>query len=199
MTKTTATAKPAAAPEPFRVPSLGEVSPEYAALLQRQGDLQNALNALERERADLQRAIASDRSPAVRPGVAALLGDDPANSRAAKTARLAEVRRAITDHEVALTTIRGRLATARGPASVAVCDAVKSEYSRRVAAVVAALTAADAARASYEGMRAQLEAEDVAWTRLGPLALGFMGEHLKGRSARVDAVIRDAREAGYVA
>lgn len=186
-------------PADFRVPSLADASPEYGELQRRLATLDTAHAALTREARTLQKDIAASPTPRVRPGVAALIGDDPVDGGAAKVAKLADLQRSIADHDAALAEVRRRLIVARGPASTAARAAVKPEYQRRVRAVCEALVAAEEARAAYEDMRSQFEAEDIEWTGLGVLALGFLGDRDGGKSFHIQRVLREAREAGNYA
>jgi hypothetical protein len=91
------------------------------------------------------------------------------------------------------------LSIAKGAASKKVRDIVRPEYGRRVAAVCEALKAVEASRLAYEELKSQLESADVAWTGLGPMSLGFLGDFIAGRSWQIERVIRESKEAGYYA
>jgi hypothetical protein len=106
-----------------------------------------------------------------------------------------DIRGKLADVEAALEIVRRRLTDANGPASTAVCQSVKPEYSKRVAAVAKALEAVEAARADYDDLRNQFEIEGVRWTSLIPLSLGFRGDP---RDSHIQRLLREAREAGYV-
>jgi hypothetical protein len=77
---------------------------------------------------------------------------------------------------------------AKGPASALVIATARDEYKRRVAAVTKAAAALHEARMDYLDLRWQFEAEDVSWTALGPLSIGFLGDHTDGQLVRL---IRD--------
>jgi hypothetical protein len=179
----------------FCIPSLAEASPEYAALLQKQADLYALQSKLNGERRDIQKQIdaAGDSGPRVSARVAELLGDE-ADSAPMLQKQAGEIRNQLADVEAALEIVRRRLSEAKGPASTAVCQIVKPEYGRRVAAVAKALEAVEAARADYDDLRNQFEAEDVSWTALGPLSLGFLGDP---RDSHIQRFLREAKEAGY--
>jgi len=185
-------------PKIFVVPSLAEADNDYADRARRFAELHDGLHALLAERRALEKAAAAAPAPRMKSAVAALLGDTAVDEHQERVRRLAEVRRAIVDHETAINLQRGRLADARGPASAKVRAAVKAEYGQRVAAIVEALKAVDEARRSYSELVKNLEVEDVEWTALGPLGLGFLGEVESGMSFHVGRVAREAREAGYV-
>lgn len=187
--------KPASvsAAEPFRVPSLAEASPDYAALIDKRQELLTQQSALTAERNELIRKIEEAPAPAMRPGVAALLGETSDSTTALRT-RLSEVQRTLSDIDAALEVIRQRLAVARTGASKTICTAARPEYGRRVAALCEALWAVSAARAAYDDLRDEFERLDVSWGSLGPVSLGFLGD---ARDGHVHRFIREAKEAGY--
>ncbi|MFC3207199.1 hypothetical protein [Aquamicrobium soli] len=187
--------KSAPATAPFRVPSLAEVDTEYAALLEKQASLTAKQGELERERRLVEKAIAADTSPEVRPQIAELLGDEP-GSKALNRRRLSEIRGELSDIDQALGVLRQRLQDARGRASTAVVAASRMEYARRVKAMVVAMQALDAAHKDYDDLRFQFEAEDIAWTSLRPMTPAFLGGSNEP-DRRIARFIREAREAGY--
>jgi hypothetical protein len=180
----------------FVVPSLADASPDYAALVQKQAELQARQSALRDQRREVEREIAAQPPASIRVSarVAELLGDE-ADSGPNLQRRLAEVRGAERDVEDAIEIVRRRLADARGAASVAVCTAVRPEYARRVSAMVSAVSALQEARADYDALVDELVVNDVAWTSLVPMHPTFCGDRHDGHLARY---LRDAKEAGYV-
>jgi hypothetical protein len=179
----------------YTVPSLADASPIYASLLAKRAELEQRQRDNAAERRTLEKQIATSHAPAVRPEIAALLGDDPIDDVSAWRKRFRELRGEDADIEAALGVLRGRIAEEASRASRAVCATVKPEYARRVAAVCRAVETLAAARAGYEDLRGQFEAEDVAWTSLVPMSLGFLGDPRDGHLPRL---LRDAKEAGYV-
>ncbi|MGY3082388.1 chromosome segregation ATPase [Bradyrhizobium sp. LM6.10] len=188
--------KMAAAAEQYRIPSLAEASPEFAALLQKQSDLYALQSKLNGERRDIQKQLdeAGSAGPMVPVRVAELLGDE-ADSAPMLRKQAADIRARLADVETALEIVRRRLSDAKGPASHAVCQIVKPEYGKRVAAIAKVLEALAAARADYDDLRNQFEAEDIAWGSLVPLSLGFLGDP-RG-DGQIPRFMREAREAGY--
>lgn len=177
----------------FRVPSLAEASPEYAALLTKQQELRDQQARLNAERRDLEQKITEAPAPTMRPGVAALLGET-SDSTTGLRARLGEVQRTLSDIDAALEVVRQRLAVARTSASKTICQAARPEYGRRVAAICDALKVVAVARAAYDDLRNEFDSQDVSWGSLGPLDLRFLGD---ARDGQVDRFIREARSAGY--
>lgn len=182
-------------PPAFAVPTMAETDAEYVSRLERLTSLTSSLAGLNAERRRVDRELAASPVPAVRPSVAALLGDEEVDARVALRIRLVEINRSITDHETAIELQKRRVEEARGRASLAVCDAVKPEYSRRVIALVAALETAHAARVDLRRLVDELEADGVAWTRLGVFEPTFLGDQQGGH---VQRLAREAKDAGYV-
>ncbi|MCP3406210.1 hypothetical protein [Bradyrhizobium sp. CCGB01] len=175
----------------YRIPSLAEASPEFAALVQKRADLHTLQSKLNGELRDVQKQIdaAGDKGPRVSARIAELLGDE-ADSAPMLRKQAADIRAQLADVEAALEIVFRRLDDAKGPASTAVCQIVKPEYGKRVAAVAKALEALAEARAGYDDLRNQFEAEDVAWTSLIPLALGFLGDPRDGQIPRFMKEVR---------
>lgn len=175
------------------VPPL-DSDPAYAALIAKKAELTAKLQENRREHRELSQQLREAPQPAFRPGVAELLGE-AAGTAPNLRPRLAELAREEGDITTALSVVGDRLREARGQASVAICEAMRPEYGRRVAAVVAALQEVQAKRAELETLIDQLECEDIAWTRLTPFRFNFLGD---ARNGHVAQSIKEAREAGYV-
>lgn len=182
--------KPKANPAaPFVVPTMVDTDTDFRARVERLAALNDSLQQLNRDKRRLEAELAEMPAPRMNASVAALLGDPSVDARTAKVKELADVKRAIVDHETAIELQRRRVEQARGAASLAVCEAVKGEYGKRVAALVAALETAREAASRIAEITEQLEGDGVSWTRLGVFVpkLGF-----------VEGLAREAREAGYV-
>ena len=185
-----ATTKTATAEPDFRVPTLGEADPVFAdierclrAAVEARGKAEGEIRAIE---ADLRKTPARRPMPA---GVAARVGDVvDADDR---LARVKALKTTAAECEAAEGILRARLSEQRGPASRAVCDAVRGEYAWRVSELCKALEAACAAHAKVNHLINELEANDVAWQGLGIFRAPWLGE-------RTANLIREAREAGYV-
>ncbi|MBM2715475.1 hypothetical protein JQK88_30575 [Mesorhizobium caraganae] len=186
---------PLESPAPFVMPSLEDSSPAYAALIAKRLALNVARDKLQAERRKLEKEIALDTSTALRPAIANLLGDDE-DSKSHNFKRVAEIHREVANIDSALEVLRERILTERGKASRIVYDAVRPEYGRRVSAVAKALEAVQAARRDYDDLRNMFEAEDIAWSALGPLTLGWLGDP---RDGHIPRFLNDVREAGYYA
>lgn len=183
-------------PEEFRVPSLSEVDATYKDLERRRQILSEKKTALAREQASLEAEIGSRAPLPYSTSVAALLGEDAdAETENRPRARLKELKAEIRDIEIAVEVIDRRVAEQRPKANAAVLAACRPEYGRRVRALVDALQAVSTARAAYDQMRNEFEANDIQWTALVPLGLGFLGD---ARDGHVQRIVREAREAGYV-
>lgn len=180
--------------EPFRVPALTEVDAEYGALTEKQTELLQRQATVTAERRSIERQISAAPAPTFRPAVAELLGESSDSSSSLRT-QAKGLLALEKDIASALEVIRQRLTTARGKASQLVCDVVRPEYGRRVAAICGALQALAEARAEYDNLRDEFDRNDVAWGSLGPVSLNFLGD---ARDGHIDRFIREAREAGYV-
>lgn len=187
--------KKTAAAEPYRVPSLAESDPDYAALIAKKAELLDKHAELTRERRTLEKAIAADTSREVRPSIAELLGDEP-GTKALNRKRVADIIALLSDIDAAIRTVEQRLRDAKTKASVAVCAAARPEYTRRVRAMVAAAKLLDAAHREYDELRHQFDAEDVSWGSLVPMTPGFLGASNEA-DRRLARFIREAEVAGY--
>jgi len=184
--------KKSPAPEPFRVPSLEEVSPDYAALTARHRDLDGLRARLEAEAADLRRQIAEDPAPQVPARVAELLGDEP-DSRITRRQRLAEIRQELGAIETALAVLRQRVAEAKTEAGRAARAAVAPEFQRRLDAMCAAMRTLDAAHRAFDDLWREIEDAEI-----GPASLGPRPFFLGGAREDTRRIASFLKEAGYV-
>ncbi|PBB84571.1 hypothetical protein [Mesorhizobium sp. WSM3876] len=174
--------KPAEAAEPYHVPSLAECDDVYAGLLSKRGELNERLRALGAEERELEKAIAADPTPEVRPSVAALLGDGP-TAKAANRKKLAELRTDKSDHEVALRAIEQRLRDAKTPAVRKAIALIKPEWDQRQRALCEALAVVDKAHRSLNDLAEDIDAEDIGSSHFGNRA-HFLGDARDGHIAR---------------
>lgn len=188
------TMKKTAAAESFRVPTLAEASPEFAALLQRQNELNERLSSLNKEGRDLDKRIAEQPKSPHSAGVSRLLGD-PEDAVPHLRKRRREVSGEITDVETALGVIAKRLAAARNVASKTACDAIRGEYQRRLAVVCEAAKALESAREDHDALLDDIEREDVNHAYLRPVRAHFLGDRREGR---VFYFLKEVKEAGHV-
>jgi hypothetical protein len=179
----------------FRVPTLAEADTEYAAMSEKLVELNDAYGKTKRNILALEADIKARPSPAMKPGVAALLGESVDASLLGRASNLADLRKHLADVEAAQAIVKRSLADRRSLASVAACRMVKAEYGTRVAAIVSALEAVDVARQHAEEILSELERNDVALSYLPPLRPSFLGDMKDGRLAQY---VKDAKEAGYV-
>ncbi|MDF2810516.1 MAG: hypothetical protein K0S56_1547 [Microvirga sp.] len=180
-------------PSAYQVPPLTSV-PAYAALAAKRTELQELQTASRRELRKLERELTETPMPALRAGVAALLGEATVEPTGVHE-RIAELRRTERDAAAALSVIEQRLREARSSASRVVCGEVRPEYARRVAALCRALEVLAAERRAYDELRDQLEAEDIAWSTLTPMSLGWLGNPVDG--GHIAVFLKNAQEAGY--
>lgn len=178
---------------PFVVPSLVDADPAFAELVAKQHELLEQQAKLTAERIALVASITADKSDEVDPRVAALLGE-PLSGKAASRQRVGEINVNLKAIANAMEIIRDRLGKSRSKASLAVCAAVKPEYARRVKAMADAFEQIQVARAHYDELRSDLEANDVSWGSLIPMTPAFLGDYRDGHVARW---LGEAKQAGY--
>ncbi|RWN99372.1 hypothetical protein [Mesorhizobium sp.] len=179
----------------YRVPSQAESLPELGIIVEKETGISDAVRGDRAELKLLERELAVDDTPEVHPDVAALLGDAP-STKAMKRKAIAETRHRLAVGETALAEIQKRRMALGTKANKAVCDAVRPEVAKRVAAVVTALKAADVAHGELNELILAVEAEGVSWSSLGPIRPFFMGDH-RDAQRKVATYIKDVTEAGY--
>lgn len=188
--------EPASAPTaPFRAQSLAEAHADYGRVVDRVTALSSRLTDLRRERRALEAEIAADTSPRVSPAVAALLGEEPTPASKART-RLAECLKEASDVETALAIAERRKRDFGSQAGKAVCDAARPEMAKRMAALLSALEAADAANQAVSEVIFAVEAEGASADYLGPVRAYFLGGPIDP-ARQIARFVRDARGAGY--
>ncbi|MDR6635103.1 hypothetical protein J2X72_003915 [Phyllobacterium sp. 1468] len=116
------------------------------------------------------------------------------SGKAASLQRVGEIDTHLKTITNALEIIRIRLADARSKASLAVCAKVKPEYARRVKAMADALEQVQVARAQYDELRSDLDANDVSWGSLVPMTPAFLGDY---RDGHIPRWLGEAKRAGY--
>lgn len=181
--------------EPFRVPSLANADPAYAALATKQAELHAEQAALRTERRELERTIAAEPRKEYSSRVAELLGEQVDDVTMPRK-RLAEVLGRERDVAAALEIVRQRLQVARSTASQAVCALARPEYARRVAAMVEAMLALDVAHKAYVDLVDDFVTEDISWTALVPMTPTFLGNP-RDTERQIARFVRDAKAAGY--
>lgn len=182
--------------EPYRIPALGEASPEYAGLVSKQTELHNRYTELRAERSKLSGEIEAEKAAGgqrVAPDVARLLGD-PEDSITGLSQRLRAVATEMANIEAAQEILRRRVEEARGRASAMVCANVRSEYDRRLGVLCTLLTEVEAARQSHDELLDGLDREDVAKSYLQPVIPHFLGDR---RDGKISYYLREVNEAGH--
>lgn len=182
--------------EEFRIPSLVEASPDYAALIEKQIELNRKYSELNAESSKLRLEIETKRAegPGISSAVAHLLGDNPVDGIAALFKRFREVAAEMENIESALEILRRRLSEARDLASKVVCHTIRQEYVQRVGTLCDAARALEAARLAHDELLDGLDVEDVRKDYLPPVAPYFLGDRHEGR---VFQFLKEVKEAGY--
>jgi hypothetical protein len=180
----------------YRIPSLAEASPEFAALLQKHTELHSRYTELRAERTKLNGEIEAEKAAGgqrVAPEVARLLGV-PEDSVTGLSQRLRAVAIEMANIESAQEILRRRMEEARGRASAMVCATVRPEYDRRLGVLCKLLTEVEAARQSHDELLDDLEREDVAKSYLRPAIPFFLGDRHDGK---ISYFLREVAENGH--
>jgi hypothetical protein len=196
---------------PFRVPSLTEVSTDYAALISRKNDLDARRAAAERELHDLAKgkipaALVEETTAARRARAAELLGDlaDAGSinirpSHADVVARSEALRAEIGAIDAALAVIAAKLSSAKSVAERAVCDATRDAYRGAYGELAKALAAAQRAHREAIRLRDDMDVEGIHHAAYLPVpnAVGLLGSPFE-RNVKLDYWLREAVGAGLL-
>lgn len=180
---------------PFRVPTLAEADVDYASLEAKLAELAAEASRTNAEIDALAADIAARPAPRIQAGVAALLGETVDQTLSSRPAKLGELRKHAADVEAAVEIVRRRLRDRQGPASVAACAIVRSEYGKRIVALVDALDAVQAARLHADALLDDLESEAIQIGYLPAIRANFLGDKQDGHIHRLKV---EAEVAGYV-
>ncbi|OCJ03748.1 hypothetical protein A6U87_17590 [Rhizobium sp. AC44/96] len=178
----------------FEVPSLADADSEYGALSERYTTLSNELAQISRDADDLEADIRARRAPAMRPGVAELIGETVDLSLLERPKRLRELRQRAADLEQAVEIIRRRRDDRLGAASLAACKIAKGEYAKRIGKFVAALEAAKFAYDEAESVLDALEREGVQIGYMPTARTSFFA----GNDNGVTRFVSEAKGNGHV-
>ncbi|WP_394889546.1 hypothetical protein ACG873_30250 [Mesorhizobium sp. AaZ16] len=183
------------------VPSLAEVSDDYARLIAKKQELQSTHTDLQVERRAIEKRMQAQVGT-VQPNaeVARLLGDETAGIPYGEDRkRLQQILTMVRDIEQALVTLEGRIAIERGKASKLVCQKVERTYADHVGAICTALITANQKHRDLVQMVDALEREDVAWTGffypMQPVLLGGATDS----QSRLAFYLREACQNGFLA
>lgn len=182
--------------ETFRIPSLIESDGNYAGLIAKRDELNDRYRKLSAERSKLSGDIEAEKAAGgqrLSPGVAALLGDAP-DRLTLMSQRMHEVATEMENIEAAQEVIRRRMDEARNGASKVVCDTVRNEYRRRLAAVCEIAKALEAAREEHDVLLDEIEREDVNLAYLRPVRAHFLGDR---RGGKIGYFLKECAEAGH--
>lgn len=200
------------AAEPFRVPSLADVSTEYAALIARKHDLDSRCAAVDTELRDIAKgkipaALVEQTTAARRARAVELLGDlAPADgsislrpSRADVEARAEELRAEAGAIDAALAVVTSKLGPAKVAAELAVCEATRDAYRGAYTNLARALAVAQRAHREAIRIRDDLDVEGVHHAAYLPVpnAVGLLGNPFEAR-VKLDHWLREAVAAGLL-
>ncbi|RWK19813.1 MAG: hypothetical protein EOR43_23095 [Mesorhizobium sp.] len=170
------------------LPALGEDEDRRAAIFADRA-------AYVAERRALMVEIEADKSIDIAPEVAELIGEAP-STKAKKRERVAELRRMETVAGQAIELIEKRIAAARPLAERAICAAARPEAEKRVAALVEALQAVDAAHMELNDLILAIEAQGVSAGGLGQIKPFFLGDR-QDPQRKIAEYTKELRGAGY--
>lgn len=184
----------------FNIPTLGDASSEYSALMKKRDNLDARRQELESERAQLMDEIARTTVPLSRrerdQRVAVLLGDETVAEFSRPHARLAEIGQEIADIKAALDVLADQIGQARYRASEKIREGVRPAYAQRVAANCEALLRLRETSADYLELTHELQEKDISWLQLEPLPVSFAGNP-HDRHSKTAIYLREAAKAGY--
>ncbi|MGY0574052.1 hypothetical protein ACTGJ9_025730 [Bradyrhizobium sp. RDM12] len=181
----------------FRVMSLAETSPEFAALIAKRHELEQSYSKLNAERSNLLDEIKAAKAAGgerLSAGVARLLGEEAEGSVTELSKRLRDVVAEMGVIEDTREVLRRRTDEARDKASKIVCSASLLEYQRRLKSLCEAARALEAAREEHDALLDDLESEDVRLGYLRPVRAHFLGDRREGK---VFYFLKEVREAGH--
>lgn len=191
------------------VPTLREVSPEYARLCDRQGELNNRIAAATQEMRAIWRD-AGDRAPPTprvdRPTalrIAKLLDGDAAKDAVSDVAateqeRFIALSLEIADIKEAMPALEGRIRAAHAAASAIIREGIRDRHSKLVAETAATLRDLHRLNGEYWELTDQLNRDNVAWASIGSAFMRFPG-HPKDRGSQLGYWFRDAAKDGHIA
>ena len=192
------------------VPSLADVSPEYAALLKQQATLQARCAAALTELREIVKrgdgpALHSPTAADIERGrrVEALLKGEKYDARSAPLyesppSRYSELHREIADiREFALPQIETKLRAAAAAASTVIREQFKDVHRQIVRDTAVALRALHDANVRYWSFSDALNKEGVAWGALGPAFVRPIG-HPEDRQGPLGQWFRDALADGHI-
>jgi hypothetical protein len=189
------------AAQAFVVPALEDVSPQYRALLEQRTSLQERSGAAQRrvdtinERIQTGRFISTDEL-AAKMRVAALIGDTAPDEQTVDRAELKKLTIEINDIAAAIKILEQRISRERQRASGLVCNTVRDSYAGVVREQCVQLVGLLEAMTAYANLTDDLNENDISWTALIPMPLGWIGSPRDGQG-RAAHFLREACEHGF--
>ena len=178
------------------LPTLSDVSPEYAALVARRDELQAEQHGHRTELAEISRAISAAAPATDRAARAARVidGDQASLSVADLQQRRGGHQRRLADLDAALEVLDDRIREARMTASAIIRDRVEPQHRALVRTICDRLLALHDASRAYHEFVTELNDGQVAWSALRPMFPAFLGDP---RSAQGVVAIYLAEAANY--
>jgi septal ring factor EnvC (AmiA/AmiB activator) len=181
------------------LPTLSEVSPEYAALVARRDELQTEQAGLRTELGDISRAIAAAAPATDRAARAARVidGDQASLSLADLQERRAAHQRRLADLDEGLEVLDGRVREARMTASAMIRDRIEPQHRALVRTICDRLLALHEASRAYHKFATELNDGTVAWSDLRPMFPAFLGDPGSAQSS-VAIFLAEAANYGFI-
>ncbi|MDN4982306.1 hypothetical protein QY049_03590 [Bradyrhizobium sp. WYCCWR 13022] len=181
----------------FTIPSLAEASPKYAEMIARRQQLLTDASSTDAEIARVEVQIRGVPRELRRAKVAELVGDQIPDAPSATPERLRELQQHARALKDAVSVLDTRIGQERTNASVAICNQVREEHHRRAREVCLKLIDLRQSMLAYAELIDALNAEDVAWSYLGPAQLLALGNPRDNQS-RMAIYLRQMVEAGHL-
>jgi hypothetical protein len=181
------------------LPTLSEVSPEYAALVQRRDELQAEQAGLRTDLAEIGRAIGAAAPATDRAARAARVidGDQAGLSLADLRERSGAHQRRLADLDAAIEVLDGRIRESRMAASAMIRDRIEPQHRALVRTICDRLLALHEASRAYHEFATELNDGQVAWSDLRPMFPAFLGDPGSAQSS-VAIYLAEAANYGFI-
>lgn len=156
-------------PAAVAFPSLAEVEPGYAALIDKQRALRSEINALTREADEIRFSVENDPHVAeVDASAAELLGDLVVTATSSRLERLTDIQRQVNARSAALRILGPRLHDAEVGASKKVRAAAVGTYRDKLAVLARSLIVALQADRDFRAVQSALDDTGAVWVQAEP-------------------------------
>jgi hypothetical protein len=159
----------------FEIPQLSEY-PEFAALIAKRGELATENKEVQAELRALAEALNNDAHGSRRQHrIAELLGDNSEPGKSFDPTRYAALQQRSDDLRIGREEIERRIDAARISVSRKICERLKAQHIDLARDIAIALLKAHEAHGAYQSFADTLNAENIAWSSLGPSQPSMLG------------------------